>query len=157
MESLRARACVCVCVCVYERERERQVTAQCRVTHHVCMLVCVREGDMVTSQPRLVCKHIWASSLSVTRLYYTRAWMMVKLRTFNLSYIYFERWSSRLWKGALNFSLVLVVLANHGQFWPHWLANVSVGQSEQTVFVGRRDFSVAKRSVWERRGIEDLQ
>ncbi len=41
--------CVSVCVCV-------------------CVLACVREGDTVT-QPRLVCKHIRASSLFLSRDY----------------------------------------------------------------------------------------
>ncbi len=46
----------------------------------VCVLACVREGDKVT-QPRLVCKHIRASSLSVTRLCSTfRLELMVKRR-----------------------------------------------------------------------------
>ncbi len=50
--------CVCVCVCVCERER---VAKSC-----VCVLVCVSEGDTVT-QSRLVCKHIRASSLCLSR------------------------------------------------------------------------------------------
>ncbi len=66
---------VCVCVCVWERESQllRRVC--------VCARVCVREGDTVT-QPRLVCKCIWASLLSLTRLCSPLGLvLMVKLRT----------------------------------------------------------------------------
>ncbi len=50
---------------------------KCRVLRIVCVLACVREGDTVTSQPRLVCKQV-----SVTRLC-SPLWLelMVKLRT----------------------------------------------------------------------------
>ncbi len=46
-----------VCVCMWERERERERGSQYSVVCVcVCVLACVREGDTVTSQPRLVCK-----------------------------------------------------------------------------------------------------
>ncbi len=47
---------------MHERERglQRSVVCVC-----VCVRVCVREGDTVT-QPRLVCKHIRASSLCLS-------------------------------------------------------------------------------------------
>ncbi len=44
--------CVCVCACVRAHARAR---------------VCEREREMVTSQPRLVCKHIGASLLCLSR------------------------------------------------------------------------------------------
>ncbi len=82
---MRGFACsVCVCLCVCERQRER-VTVQLRVCVCVCVcvcaLLCVREGDTVT-QPQLVCKHIRASSLCLSRnCSPLRLELMVKLRT----------------------------------------------------------------------------
>ncbi len=56
--------------------------------------------------------------------------------------LYFESWSSRLWKGMLHFRLVLVVF----------------GQSQCTVSaVCQKKGLCRKWSVWERRGIEELQ
>ncbi len=50
---------MCICVCVREK-----VTAAASCVC-VCVLACVREGDKVT-QPRLVSKHIRASSLCLS-------------------------------------------------------------------------------------------
>ncbi len=62
--------CVCVfvhaCACVCERERERERERESQLQHRVCVLVCVREGEKVT-QPWLVCKHIRASLLCLSR------------------------------------------------------------------------------------------
>ncbi len=147
-----------VCVCVWERERERErergghSAASC-VCVCVCVCVCarvrvcvrVREGDKVTSQPQLVCKYIRASSLRLSAtLFPSRAWTDGKTKDIiNCLYIYFESWSSRLWKGALHFRLVLVVF---GQSQCSGL----VGQSEQTALVGRMDF--VENEAFERGG-----
>ncbi len=71
-----------MCVCVCERERGGGVTVQHCVCVLACLLACVREGDTVTSQPRLVCKHTSFITVSVTRLGSPfRLELMVKLRT----------------------------------------------------------------------------
>ncbi len=70
---------VCVCVCERERERDRVTVQRCVC---VCVLACVREGDTVTSQPQLVCKHTSFITVSVTRLCSPLGLeLMVKLRT----------------------------------------------------------------------------
>ncbi len=56
--------CVCVCVYVCMCERERVIAAALCMCVYMC--VCVREGNKVT-QPWLVCKHIRASSLCLSR------------------------------------------------------------------------------------------
>ncbi len=66
--------CVCVCVLVCKREREGEREIERGSQHSVCVCVCVcaraftcmRDGDTVTSPPRLVCKHIRASSLCLS-------------------------------------------------------------------------------------------
>ncbi len=106
-----------VCACVWERERERElerVTVQCRVC--VCVRVrCVRaiEGDTVTSQLRLVCKHIRASSPSCI-MFPSLAWTDGKTKDMiNCLCIYFESWSSQLWKETFHFRCGLWCSANH--------------------------------------------
>ncbi len=101
---------MCVCECVREREREGEGGREREVTAHRCVCVCVcvcvcahvckysfsslqtvREEDTVT-QPRVVCKHIRASSLCLScDCSPLGLELMVKLRTFiNCLYIYFE-------------------------------------------------------------------
>ncbi len=65
-----------VCVC----ERERVTAAASCVCVCVCVFACVREGDKVT-QSWLVCKHIRASSLCLSRNYPFWLELVVKLRT----------------------------------------------------------------------------
>ncbi len=62
-ESVCVCVCVYVCVCVCEIEREGHRAALCVC---VCVCMCEREGDKVT-QPRLVYKHIQASSPCLSR------------------------------------------------------------------------------------------
>ncbi len=73
-----------------------------------------------------------------------RPWTDAKTKDIiNCLYFYFESWRSRLWKGALHFQHVLVVFGQSQ-------CTGSVGQSEQTAFVGRRDF--VENEVFERGG-----
>ncbi len=134
------------CVC----ERERGGGSQCSV---VC--VCVRVWERETRSSN--CKHIRASSLCLSRdsVPVSGPDVMVKLWTdgktkdiINCLYMNFESWSSRLWYGALHFRLVLVVFGQSQ-------CSGSVGQSEQTVLVGKEELC-GKRSVWERRGIPTI-
>ncbi len=119
--------CVCVCVCV-------------------CVLACVREEDKVT-QPRLVCKHIWASLLSVTWLCSPFGLeLMVKLRTL-----------------LTVFTLVLKAEA-HGYGKGSYISNAACGvRTIAMPWVSwpiradcdcRKEGLCRKLSVWERRGIE---
>ncbi len=107
-------ACVCVYVyvCGCERERQGHITVESAVLNDG---LCVwerereRERDRVTSQwsqrswSRLVYKHIRASSLCLSRDFVLlSAWTDGKTKDIiNCLYIYFERWSSQLWKGVL--------------------------------------------------------
>ena len=73
-----------------------------------------------------------------------RAWTDGKTKDIiNCLYIYFERWSSRLWKGVLHFRRVLAVFGQSQ-------CTGSVGQSEQTALVRRRDF--VENDTFERGG-----
>ncbi len=131
-----------VCVCVRERERERERgAAQCCV----CVCVCV-------TQPRLVCKHIRASSrvLSVTRLCSPLGLeLMVKLRTLWTVFTFILKAKARGYgKGRYISDLCLWCSANHNALGQ--LAN----QSRLRLSEGG---TLLKTKVWERRGIEDLQ
>ncbi len=121
MLSFARRVCVCVCV----RARKRQL--QCRVC--VCSCVCAMRETRS-------CKHgLFANTYElhygvcqVTQFPF-RAWTCGKTGL----YFSFESWRSRFWKGELHFRRVLVVFGQSQ-------CTVSVGHSEQTVLVGRRDF-----------------
>ncbi len=81
---VRVHACVCACVCarVYARMGVcARVHACVRVCACACVFACERGRHTVTSQPRLVCKHISFITVSVTRLFPFRLELMVKLRT----------------------------------------------------------------------------
>ncbi len=70
---------------------------KCGVLSVVCVCVCVCVGERET--PRLVCKHIRASSLCLSHDSVPipfGAWTDGKIKDIiNCLYIYFERWSSR--------------------------------------------------------------
>ncbi len=109
---------VCVCVCVRARvcERERE-TGSYHNTSAILISACVQtHRSFITESVTRLC-----SSFGLE--------LMVKLSL----YIHFESWSSRLWKGALHFRRVLAVFGQSQ-------CSGSVGQSEQTALVGRRDF-----------------
>ncbi len=135
--------CVCVCVCVCARAR-------------VCVCVRERERETVTSQRSVqrVRNHLnrglFANTFELhhciwhATLFLSRAWTNGKTKDIiNCLYIYFESWSSRLWKGALHFRRMLVVFGQSQ-------CTVSVGQSEQTALVWRRDF--VENKAFERGG-----
>ncbi len=69
-ESQRSVLCVClflcVCVCVCKREGHRASSCVCARVCKYSSLQTVRAEDTVT-QPRVVCKHIWASSMCLSR------------------------------------------------------------------------------------------
>ncbi len=78
-----------------------------------------------------------------------RAWTDGKTKDIiNCLYIHSESWSSRLWKGALHFDVACGVrpITMHCASWPI---------RAHCAFVKER--LCINRSVWERRGIEDLQ
>ncbi len=139
---------IAACVCVWERERERErVTPQQSVQ------------PVRNSLNRGLFANTYEHHHSVFHptLFPSRAWTDGKTKDIiNCLYIHFESWSSRLWKGALYFRLVLVVFGQSQ-------CTVPVDQSEQTALVGMRYFVKTITlwgtlwSVWERRGIEDLQ
>ncbi len=136
-------------VCERGRERHGHITAQCRVMRWVC--VCVREwvsewvrerethitveSAVLTAACVLQTTHKSFISVSVTRLCSTFGLeLIVKLRTFlNCLYIYFESWSLQLWKAYLTRGVRPITM--HCQL----------------------AYQRRKRSVWERRGVEDLQ
>ncbi len=123
-------ACVCVCVCVWERE-----TGSHHSTSAILIAACLQT-------------HTSIITVSVTRLCSPLGLeLMVKLRTL-LTVFKFESWSSRLWKGALHFRRGLWCSANHNALcqWPI-----------RADCACRKEGLCRKRSVWERRGIEDLQ
>ncbi len=96
-------------------------------------VVCVREGDKVT-QPRLVCKHIRASSLCLSRRLFSSLGLelMVKLRTLLTVFtLVLKDEACDYGKGRY----ISTQLAVFGQS----QCTGSVGQSEQTVLVGRSD------------------
>ncbi len=99
-----------VCVCV--RERESHHSAASFVS--VCVCEKEREGDTVTRQ-RLVCKHIRASSLCLSRNSVSlSAWTDGKTKDIiNCLRYKFESWSLRLWKGALHVRRGLWCSADH--------------------------------------------
>ncbi len=119
---------IAACVCVRERKRER-VTSQQSVQ------------PVRNSLNRGLFAHIYEHHHGVFHptLFPSRAWTDGKTKDIiNCLYIYFESWSSRLWKGALYFRLVLVVFGQSQ-------CTVPVGQSEQTALVGMRYFVKTKR------------
>ncbi len=116
---LKCRVLCIVCVCVWERERETG-------SHH-SGVSCLNRG---------LCTNTYELHHCVCRvtLFSSQAWTDGKTKDIiNCLYIYFERWSSRLWKGVLHFQRVLVLFGQSQ-------CTVPVGQSEQTVLVGRRGF-----------------
>ncbi len=122
------KSIVCVCVCVCSRVWERETRS-----HH-------NHGLFANTYEHHHC-------VCHVTLFSSRAWTDGKTKDIiNCLYIHFESWSLRLWKGALHFRKMLAVFGQSQ-------CTVPVGQSEQTALVGRRDFV---ESVWERRGIEDL-
>ncbi len=125
--------CVCVCVCVWERKSQLQRRVCVCVCVCVCACMCERERQGPTTAA-CVQTHTCFITVSVTWLFPSRAWTDGKTKDIiNCLYFSFEGWSSRLWKGELHFQRVLEVF-DQSQ------CSVSVGQSEQTVLVGRRDF-----------------
>ncbi len=118
--SLSHTVCVCVCVCVWEREREGHITVE---SAFLISGLCTAN---TYKQHHCVC-HV--------TLFPSRTWTDGKTKDIiNRLYFYFERWSSRLWKGALQFRRVLAVFGQSQ-------CTVPVGQSEKTALVGRRDFA----------------
>ncbi len=151
MRNFARCVCVCACACVWERERER-VTVQLRlcVCVCVCVLMCVREGETVT-QPRLVCKHIRASSLCLSRdsVHLSGLELMVKLRTL-----------------LTVFTIILKAEArDYGK--GRYISDAACGVRPSTMHCAswpiradcacRKEGLCRKRNVWERQGIEDLQ
>ncbi len=116
---------------------------------YVCVCSRVREGDMVT-QPRLVCKHIRASyRVCHATLFPFQAWTDGKTKDIiNCLYFSFESWSSRLWKGSYISDAACGVrpITMHCASWPI-----------RADCACRKDGLCRNQSVWERRGIEDLQ
>ncbi len=121
--------CVCVCVRACERERER-VTSQHISYLNRGLCVCVwareRERDRVTSQRSVqpvrnrLNRGLFANTYELhhcvchATLFPSQAWTDGKTKDIiNYLYIYFESWSSRLWKGALHFRRGLWCSANH--------------------------------------------
>ncbi len=105
--------------------------AQCWVTHCVCVCVCVCVRERETGSHHsgvsclnvaCVCKiHTSIITVFVTStLFLFRAWTDGKTNDIiNCLYIYFESWSSRLWKGTLHFRRTLVVFGqSHWVSWP---------------------------------------
>ncbi len=110
----------------------------------VCVCVCVRgtgshhSGVYSPSEIVLIaaCVQTHTSIITVCHvtLFPSRAWTDGKTKDIiNCLYIYFESWSSWLWRGVLHFRCVLVVFGQSQ-------CTGSVGQSEQTALVVRRDF-----------------
>ncbi len=101
-------------VCVWVRERERESHSG---------VSCLNGGLCTNTYKHHHC-------VCHATLFPSQAWTDGKTKDIiNCLYFYFERWSSRLWKGALHFQRVLVVFGQSQ-------CTGSVGQSEQTVLVG---------------------
>ncbi len=127
---------VCVYVYAYERERERETGS-----HHRRSVQPVRNR---LNRSLFANTYEHHHCVCHATLFPSRAWTDGKTKDIiNCLYFNFESWSSRLWKGALHFRLVLVVFGQSQ-------CSGSVGQSEQTVLVGRRDF--VENEAFERGG-----
>ncbi len=121
----RVMHCVCVCVCVCEREGDKERDRQGQITVWF---------DTVLNTACVLQTHKSIITAFVTQLFPSWAWTDGKTKDIIYClYIYFESWSSRLWKGALHFRCLHVVFGQSQ-------CTGSVGQSEQTVLVGRRGF-----------------
>ncbi len=147
------RVCKCVSARVCERERERYRESQRSVVFVcvcVCVLTCVREGDTVTSQPRLVCKHIRASLVFVTRLCSPRGLvLMVQLRTLLTVFTIILKAEARDYGKGRYISYAACgarPIIMHCASWPI-----------RADYACRKEGLCRKRSIWERRGTEDLQ
>ncbi len=146
-----------VCVCEWETEGERD--------GHIGYLnrgLCVLKGNRVTSHRSVqrirnvltaacVQTHTSFITVSVTRLCSSlRLELMLKLSTLFTVFTFKLKAKARdLWKGALHFrrGLWCRPITMH--------CTVSVGQSEQTALVWRRDF--VENEAFERQVIENLQ
>ncbi len=130
--------CVCVCVCA-------------------CVSVCVRERGSHHSEDSCLNRGLCTANIYEhhhcvchATLFPSQAWTDGKTKDIiNCLYIYFESWSSRLWKGVLHFRRVLVVFRPIAMQWVSWLIRADCAC--------RREGLCRKRLVWERRGIEELQ
>ncbi len=121
----------------------------------VCVLACVWEGDTVT-QPRLVyCKHIrllvpTTTTVSVTRLCSPLGLeLMVKLRTLLTVFTFILKAKARDYRRGLIFptrACGVRPITMHCVSWPI-----------RADCACRKEGLCRKWSVWERRGIEDLQ
>ncbi len=117
-------ALVCVCVCVWERERERErVTSQSRVCVCVCVCSCVCERGRHGHITTMACVQTHTSFITVCHvtLFPSRAWTDGKTKDIiNCLYIYFESWSSRLWRGVLHLTCACGVrpITMHCASWP---------------------------------------
>ncbi len=121
---------------------------KCGVLRFVCARtwVCVWERDTVESVLIMACVQTHTSFITVRHAtpFPSLPWNDGKTKDIiNCLCIYFESWSSRLWKGALHFWRVLAVFGQSQ-------CTVPVGQSEQSVLVGRRDF--VENDAFERGG-----
>ncbi len=114
---------------------------KCKVLLFVCVFAFVREGDTVT-QPRLVCKHIRASLLCLSRDCSTFGLeLMVKLRTLLTVLTLVLKAEARDYgKGSYISDAACGVRP----------ITMSVGQSKQTMLFGRRDF--VENKAFERSG-----
>ncbi len=143
--------CVCVrlCVCVWEREREREREGHSAAS---CVCSCVWERETRSHHNRGLFANTYELHHCVCHatLFPSQAWTDGKTKDIiNCLYIYFESWSSRLWKGTLHFRLVLVVFRPITMLWVSWPIRADCAC--------RKEGLCRKRSVWERRGIDNLQ
>ncbi len=139
-----ARVCVCVCVCVCVRERERERETQ---SHH--------SGVYSASEIVLIIAACWQTHTSIIIVFVTwlcsplRLELMVKLRTLLTVFTFNLKAKAR----------------DYGK--GHYISDAACGVRPITMHCAswpiRADCACRKeglcriRSVWERRGIEDLQ
>ncbi len=164
--------CVCVCVCVCVRERERETGSHFSTSaifiaacECVCACVCVwerrerererRERDVQHVRNRLnqacLLTHSNSSFITVVCHATVHLELMVKLRTLLTVFTFILKAEAR----------------DYGK--GRYISDAACGQSQCTVPVGqstinhradcacRKEGLCRKRSVWERRGMEDLQ
>ncbi len=130
-----------VCVC---QERERVTAAALCVCARMC------ERDKRSHNPRLVCKHIWASSLCLSRdCFPLRLELIVKLRTLSTVFTFILKAKAQDYgKGCCISDAACDArpITIHCVSWPI-----------RADCACRKEGLCRKWSVWERRGIEDLQ
>ncbi len=137
---------LCACVCVWERERDREKGSQRRVC--VCVWERGRHGHITTAA--CLQTHTSIITVSVTRLCSPlRLELMVKLRTLLTLFTFILKAKARDYGKGRYISDTACGVRPITMLWVSWPIRVDCAC--------RKEGLCRKLSIWERRGIEDLQ